>query len=84
MNKPLGPSDFPDLVLEALKSHQGGAHLVLVAKYIWENYRERLEASKNILFTWQYDIRWAATKLRQQGKLKPSQECPKGVWIMSE
>ncbi|MHC3914565.1 hypothetical protein ACI0FN_00525 [Alcaligenes nematophilus] len=42
-----------------------------VAKYIWENYKNELMRSGDMLYTWQYDVRWAAQDLRNSGVLKP-------------
>lgn len=58
-------------VLEALKSLGGKGWSVKVSKYIWEHYEKELKKSGNMLYTWQYDIRWAAQSLRNEGKLKP-------------
>lgn len=58
-------------VLEALKSLDGRGWPVEVSKYIWEHYEKELKKSGNMLYTWQYDIRWAAQSLRNEGKLKP-------------
>ncbi|KAA1286929.1 hypothetical protein BVZ28_12560 [Alcaligenes faecalis] len=42
-----------------------------VARYIWENYKNELMRSGDMLYTWQYDVRWAAQDLRNSGVLKP-------------
>jgi hypothetical protein len=62
--------DMKDWVLEALRSLGGKGYPKDVAKYIWEHYEAELKRSGNILYTWQYDVRWAAQKLRHSGKLK--------------
>ncbi|OQS39964.1 hypothetical protein [Chromobacterium haemolyticum] len=67
-------------VIEALKAHGGRAELLTVAKYIWEKHGEQLKASGDLFFTWQYDMRWAATELRKQGCIKAADSSPKGVW----
>ena len=41
-----------------------------VCKYVWKHYQKELEKSGDLLYTWQYDIRWSAQKLRNIGKLK--------------
>lgn len=73
-------SDLKKLIKEALQSYGGGARHQLVAKYIWDNYKHELERSENLLYTWQYDLRWAATELRRRGILKPADQSPRGVW----
>jgi len=58
------------LVLEALKANGGSARVVEVCKYIWGNYEADLRSSGDLFYTWQYDVRWAAQKLRDSGKLR--------------
>lgn len=63
--------DMKDWVLRALKSLGGKGWPKDVAKYIWENYEAELKCSGGLLYTWQYDVRWAAQSLRNAGLLKP-------------
>jgi len=62
--------DMKEWVLVALRSLGGKAWPCDVAKYIWHNYESDLRGSGTLLYTWQYDARWAATVLRKTGKLK--------------
>ena len=71
MNRPLTREDLKRLVLEALKDMGGQARVAEVCKYIWTKYEQDLKTSGDLLYTWQYDVRWAAQKLRNSGKLKP-------------
>jgi hypothetical protein len=70
-------------VLDALKRHGGEATLVQVARDIWTNHRVELELAGDLFYTWQYEMRWAAQKLRNDGRLRASAECPRGTWMMS-
>lgn len=63
--------DMQDWVVVCLKSRGGSGWAREVSKYVWEHYEAELKASGNLLYTWQYDIRWAAQKLRDSGVLKP-------------
>lgn len=58
-------------IIECLQEKGGKAWPREVSKYVWEHYESKLKASDNILYTWQYDIRWAAQQLRNDGTLKP-------------
>ena len=58
-------------VLEALEAQGGKGWPREVAKYIWDHYEKELRDSGDMLYTWQYDVRWAAQYLRNEGKLKP-------------
>lgn len=57
-------------VVRALKSLGGKGWPKDVAKFIWDNYESELKNSGNLLYTWQYDVRWAAQSLRNEGVLK--------------
>ncbi len=58
-------------IVDCLKSLGGKGWPKDVSKYIWENHELELRASGDLLYTWQYDVRWAAQKLRNSGVLKP-------------
>lgn len=64
-------NDMMDWIIEYLKSTDGKGWPKDVSKYIWNNYESQLRASGDLLYTWQYDVRWAAQKLRNSGILKP-------------
>jgi hypothetical protein len=63
-------NELPDLVFSALKALGGKAPLARVAQYIWDNYETELRASGDLFYTWQYDMRWAAQKLRDAKKIQ--------------
>lgn len=63
--------DMAGWVLEALRFYGGSAWPKDVAKYIWDNYEPDLKRSGGLLYTWQYEARWAAQSLRDAGVLKP-------------
>jgi len=72
--------DLTDWVCEALRHYGGRVKLVDVAKYIWQRYQTTLEASGDFLFTWQYDMRWAANELRRRGVMRVTDVSPRGIW----
>ena len=71
--------DLPRIVMDALRHSKGEASIVKVAEYIWERHQENLRGSGNLFFTWQYDMRWAATKLRKEGRVVAADVSPR-VW----
>jgi hypothetical protein len=75
-------ADLVDWLFQELKDVGGKSRIVPICKRIWQDHREELEQSGELYYTWQYDIRWAATKLRKQGKMMPAEDCPKGVWVL--
>ena len=75
--------DMKPWIIAALKLHGGKARVVQVCKYIWDNYEHELRASGNILYTWQYDVRWAAQKLRDEGILSPMKGNKTRLWELA-
>ena len=65
---------------EALTALGKRGSIPRVCEYIWNKYEQDLRGSGDLFFTWQYDVRWAATVLRHQKKMKPAELSPKGVW----
>ena len=57
-------------IISCLKLRGGKCLPDDVAKYVWENYETELRNSRDILYTWQYDLRKAAQQLRDEGILK--------------
>lgn len=75
--------DLSDWVHAALKELGGTGRLVDVAKAIWKNHEAELRASGDLFFTWQYDMRWAATRLRRAGVIRDAEDSPNGVWELN-
>jgi hypothetical protein len=62
--------DLKAWVLEAVEAQDGRASVLNVAKHIWQVHEPELRASGDLFFTWQYDMRWAAQALRDDGQLE--------------
>lgn len=62
-------TDLKLWVMDAITAANGESSLVDVAKHIWTEHEADLRASGDLFFTWQYDMRWAATYLRKEGKM---------------
>lgn len=71
-------------ILESLKEMNGSASLLEVCKWVWINKEKELRSSGDLFFTWQYDIRWAATRLRKKGMLQDAVVSPTGIWELSK
>jgi len=76
--------DFLRWVVEALKANGGKARLVEVAKHIWDNHEIELRSSGDIFYTWQYDMRWAALRLRKLRQLREVSSADRGIWTLAE
>ena len=75
--------DLRNWVIEALKAHNGRASLVQVCRYVWEKYEDELRRSGDLFFTWQYDVRWGAKRLRDEGILEAAELSPRGIWELA-
>lgn len=71
---------LPDLLYGVLKSMGGSASWLQVCKKFYSIYENDLKNSGDLFYTWQYDIRWAATDLRKSGRMKDAKVSPGGVW----
>jgi hypothetical protein len=76
-------SSLKGWVLAALRELDGEARIVEVCKIVWRDHGEELQASGDLLYTWQYDIRWAAQNLRDNGYLVPVQRRRDAPWVLS-
>ena len=72
--------DLEDWVCESLRNLGDSGRLIDVAKQIWGNHQSDLISSGDLFYTWQYDMRWAANRLRRSGKMKAVETSPSGVW----
>ena len=75
-------ADMVDWVVEALKSNSGTGSILYVAKFIWEHHQADLKDSGDLFYTWQYDMRWAATSLRRRGLLVAAGDDRRGKWTL--
>lgn len=73
-------ADLTQWILEALEAAGGSAHHVRIAEAIWKEYEYELRTSGDLFYTWQYDLRWAAQKLRDGGRLQAAAGRGDGVW----
>lgn len=71
---------LPELLYSAIEDLGGKSTIVEVCKYFWEHYENELKESEDLLYTWQYDIRWAATKLRKDNRMIDASISPRGIW----
>jgi len=72
--------DLRKWLTEALEANNGSASIVEICKYVWEKYENELRRSGDLFYTWQYDIRWAATQLRKKGIIRAVDLSSKGIW----
>lgn len=76
--------DLQQWLVEALRAQSGRGSIVELCRYVWEHHEAELRKSEDLFFTWQYDIRWAATQLRGRRVMRPAKDSPFGIWELAE
>lgn len=75
--------DLKPLIIKALTSFGGKGRVLQVCKYIWDNHEAEIKSSGDLLYKWQYDVRWAAQELRDAGVLKPMHGSRSKPWELA-
>lgn len=75
--------DLQGWLIEALTASMGSAKLVDIARHMWKHHEADLRRSGDLLYTWQYDMRWAANVLRRKGILRSVSASPRGIWELA-
>ncbi len=78
-----GREIMTEWVLEALRLLGGSARILDICKKVWELHESDIRLSGDLLYEWQYEIRWAGDILRREGKLCPADISPKGIWRLA-
>jgi len=73
--------DLMPWIIDALKATGATARDVDVCKYLWAHHELELRRGGDLFYTWQYDVRWAATKLRKNHKLRANK--PSEAWHLA-
>jgi hypothetical protein len=75
---------FRVFVVEALRSLGGAGSVLDVTKHVWQVHEQDLRQSGDLFFTWQYDVRWAAQYLRNNGYMKAVDGDRRAPWALTE
>lgn len=70
-------------VVEALRGLGGAGSVVEVCEDVWRHHEAELRQAGDLFFTWQYDIRWAAQTLRDEGVLQPMAGRRRQPWALA-
>jgi hypothetical protein len=75
--------DLEDWLKSALEDNGGRARVPEVCRIVWGKHETDLRSSGDLFYTSQYDIRWAANRLRRKKIMKSGQISPAGVWELA-
>jgi hypothetical protein len=70
-------------VEDAIRELGGSASILDIAKRVWQRHEHDIHREGDLLYEWQYEIRWAGDILRRQGTIRPADASPRGVWQLS-
>ena len=73
-------NELDEWLVDALKALGGSGSIVKVCKHIWEEHEEELRKSGDLLYKWQYDVRWAANRPRRKKIMRSVEQSPPHVW----
>ncbi|MBX3560835.1 MAG: hypothetical protein KF780_03385 [Sphingomonas sp.] len=74
--------NLKEWVKEALGELGGRASINEVARQIWLDHEADLKSAGDYFYSWQYDMRWAAQRLRDKGALGFHKVGSKSVWTL--
>lgn len=77
-------NNLPDYLFEILNDLGGKGTIVETCKRFWDKYEAELRASGDLFYTWQYDIRWAATELRKTDRMIDASSSERGMWELNK
>ncbi|GAA4717312.1 hypothetical protein GCM10025782_13030 [Pedococcus ginsenosidimutans] len=75
--------DLETWIVQALREHGGEMAVVEVARHVWSHHEDELRESGDLFYTWQYDLRWAAQNLRDDGVLAAKEGHRRGGWRLA-
>jgi uncharacterized protein YuzE len=70
-------------LIETLEERGGSATLLDVSRDIWRRRGREIQKRGDVFLTWQYDLRWAAHRLRRRKVMKSAHDSPFGVWELA-
>jgi hypothetical protein len=70
-------------VLQALRDLGGTGTALEVSRGVWRDHEDDLKGMGDLFYSWQYDIRWAAMRLRKEGQLAQTAAKSHEPWMLT-
>ena len=70
------------MLIDALQYFGKPTLITDVNRYIWNKYENDIRMSDEMLYKWQYQLRWAATMLHQKGTITMDKKGTYGLWAI--
>jgi hypothetical protein len=68
---------------DAIRELGGSAPILEICKKVWHRHEHEIRQIGDLLYEWQYELRWAGDILRREGVIRPADSSPRGVWELS-
>lgn len=78
-----GREIMTDWIVEALRLLGGRGTILEISRRVWEMHEPEIRAAGDLLYEWQYELRWAGDILRRDGVLRPVEDVPRGIWELA-
>lgn len=78
-----GREIMADWVEAAIKDLGGSGKILDIAKHVWNHHEHDIRAKGDLLYEWQYELRWSGDLLRKEGVIRPVGASKRGVWELS-
>jgi len=76
--------ELQEWLISALQSLGGSGSIDDVCRHVWDSHATDLRRSGFLFYTWKYDIRVAAARLRDSGIIRLREASPRGIWELSK
>lgn len=70
-------------VVEALQQLGGRGTILDISRRVWDRHEADIREAGDLLYEWQYELRWAGDILRRDGVLRPTDDVPRGIWELA-
>ena len=70
-------------VVEALTQLGGRGTILEISRRVWDHHEPDIRAAGDLLYEWQYELRWAGDILRRDAVLRPTEDVPRGIWELA-
>lgn len=78
-----GREIMTDWVEQALRELGGSATILQICKHVWQSHEHDIRNEGDLIFEWQYEIRWAGDLLRRDGVIRPADGSKRGIWELA-
>ena len=72
------------MLIDALQYFGKPTLITDVNRYIWNKYENDIRMSDEMLYKWQYQLRWAFTNLKKDGVCDFNKQGQNSLWLLTK